>query len=337
MKCRNKIIAIWICAIIIVASSWGVILHYNSLQGQAASKEVAVQTLREVAGQVVDLEFEKLKIPYFEQRNEKKHTKRQTVTMEGILEVSIDSLKEEQSLYSLETVGYKANVLNSLNKFPLEQIGREWQKKIRERGRGVVCSLFFLTDSLEQNRVHETFMGDTTICTSQNEIGVYYLDGMYTMILTVYLMPAFWNSIDWTSYWLLSLSCLLLILLLGLPAWIRVQRYKEREIVAALTKDIYQFGKYSFNSAQHTLLYKDEIITDCTPQEANLLLAFATKDLILTNDEIATACGWFLKDKGLDARRRKVISLLRNLFNADDSVKIVALDNKGGYQMIISQ
>lgn len=85
MKCRNKIIAIWICAIIIVASSWGVILHYNSLQGQAASKEVAVQTLREVAGQVVNLEFEKLKIPYFEQRSKKKHTKRQTVTMEGII------------------------------------------------------------------------------------------------------------------------------------------------------------------------------------------------------------------------------------------------------------
>ena len=76
----------------------------------------------------------------------------------------------------------------------------------------------------------------------------------------------------------------------------------------------------------------------CTPQAAKLLLGFAkSSELFLTNDEIAEICGWPLSDLNLGSRRRKAISLLGKLFEADDSVQILLLPERKGYQIVISK
>lgn len=337
MKKYKLIFGLWLCAIVVVVPIFGVLVYNNAYEGEIALKELAVTNLQEVAEHVVNREFDNLGMAYYILDNKKSYTKRQTITTEGLFEVQIDSLKESQGLYSLETVGYKANILNSLTKFPLEQIEYEWRTKMEERYSGMLCSLSLKIKSLGENVEQKVFVGDTTICKTGNEIGVYYLDDMYTMILAAYIIPTYWSCIDWTSPWLFSISCLLFLLLVGLFVRIALQKYKKAKIVEIFTEEIYQFGEYSFNAVQHTLLYKGDKKTDCTLQEARLLLAFAkAQDFILTNDEIDIICGWKLGETGIDTRRRKMISNMRKLFNDDDSVEFVALDEKGGYQIVIS-
>ncbi|MGG6548942.1 UNVERIFIED_CONTAM: DNA-binding response regulator, partial [Prevotella sp. 15_C9] len=67
-----------------------------------------------------------------------------------------------------------------------------------------------------EDAAQESYLGDSTICFPQNELGTYYLDCMYTTVLTAYLLPAFWLSFDWTSTWVFLLSCVWLILFFSL-------------------------------------------------------------------------------------------------------------------------
>ena len=62
MKRCNKITVIWTCAIVVVALFWGVALYNNARKGQTVVKEVALQTLQKVAEQVVNREFDKLRV-----------------------------------------------------------------------------------------------------------------------------------------------------------------------------------------------------------------------------------------------------------------------------------
>ena len=304
MKRCNKITVIWTCAIVVVALFWGVALYNNARKGQTVVKEVALQTLQKVAEQVVNREFDKLRVYHVSwDNNGTKQTKRQVITEEGEFEVTIDSLKEAQGLYLLEVVGYKADILNCYGKFPLEKIRSEWQEEMDARYRGTVCVLSLKITPLGKDVFQETFAGNETICTSQNNLGTYYLDNMYTMSLTAYMQPVFLYCIDWKDNVLLILSCFLCI----------------------------------FDAINHTLTNKEEV-KFCPPQAAKLLLAFiATSDYFLTYDEIAVVCCWTLSDTGLKERRRKAINSLRKLFETDKSVKILAVSEKQGYQIVISK
>ena len=302
MKRCNKITVIWTCAIVVVALFWGVALYNNARKGQTVVKEVALQTLQKVAEQVVNREFDKLRVYHVSwDNNGTKQTKRQVITEEGEFEVTIDSLKEAQGLYLLEVVGYKADILNCYGKFPLEKIRSEWQEEMDARYRGTVCVLSLKITPLGKDVFQETFAGNETICTSQNNLGTYYLDNMYTMSLTAYMQPVFLYCIDWKDNVLLILSCFLCILLFGLFFYVRIQLHKKEKA-------------------------------------AKLLLAFiATSDYFLTYDEIAVVCCWTLSDTGLKERRRKAINSLRKLFETDKSVKILAVSEKQGYQIVISK
>ena len=160
---------------------------------------------------------------------------------------------------------------------------------------------------------------------------------MYTMRLTAYMLLDFWHCVDWADHVLQILSCILCILLLGLAVYIGGPQYRKRKTADTLTKSTYRFGKYIFDSVNHTLTYEGEKVS-CTPQAAKLLLGFAkSSELFLTNDEIAEICGWPLSDLNLGSRRRKAISLLGKLFEADDSVQILLLPERKGYQIVISK
>lgn len=338
MKRWNKIIVIWACAIVVVALVWGVALYDNARKGQIVAKEVALQTLRKVAEQVVNREFDKLGTYHVSTGNNgKKYKNRITITGDGKFEVAIDSLKEAQGLYLLETVGAKADIMNCYGKYPLEKINFEWQEEMNARYRGTMCGLSLKVTPLGKDVFKETFAGDKTTCTSQNELGTYYLDNMYTMKLTAYMHPVFWHCIDWRDNMLLVLSAFLCLLLFGLAIYIRIQLHKKEKATDVSEKSTYLIGECSFDAIKHTLTYKEDV-KPCPPQAAKLLLAFvAASDYFLTNDEIAIACGWGLDDLGLKDRRRAAISLLRKLFAMDKSIEIISVQEKQGYQIVISK
>lgn len=337
MNYYNKIVIIWVCAIAAVALFWGIVIYDNGSQGEIKLKKVATQTLREVGELIVNQDFERLGLSYSRWGAKKNHTKRLAITEKGKFEVLVDPLKEAQGLYPLEAIGYKADLLNCYGKFPLKRILYDWKKRMGERYSKTEYALSLNINPLGTHTVQEYLTGNKTICVSQNKLGTYYLDEMYTMTLTIYMLPTFWSCVDWTAPLLMLTSCFLFVLLLGLPAWIKVQHSRNKEAINTLPQETYQFGGYIFNIVKHTLTYKDEEIS-CTPQAAKLLFAFATApDHLLTNDNIAAACGWSLGDDGLNERRRKAINLLRKLFEADDSIKITALTERKAYQLVISE
>lgn len=53
-----------------------------------------------------------------------------------------------------------------------------------------MCS-FLKVNPMGKGIVQESSTGDETIIASQNDLGTYYLDGMYTMRLTAYMLPDF--------------------------------------------------------------------------------------------------------------------------------------------------
>lgn len=185
MKRYKKILMIWICAIVVVAVSVIVALYDNANQGQDVAKEVAVETLRKVAERVVNREFDGLGMFYaFGSDSGKKHTKRKAISENGEFEVIIDSLKEAQGLFPLDVVGFKADMLNYYGKFPLEEICLEWKAEMNDRYGGAMCALFLKVNPMGKGIVQESFTGDETIIASQNDLGTYYLNGMYTMTAT---------------------------------------------------------------------------------------------------------------------------------------------------------
>lgn len=103
----------------------------------------------------------------------------------------IDSLKEAQGLFPLDVVGFKADMLNYYGKFPLEEICLEWKAEMNDRYGGAMCALFLKVNPMGKGIVQESFTGDETIIASQNDLGTYYLNGMYTMRLTAYMLPDF--------------------------------------------------------------------------------------------------------------------------------------------------
>lgn len=117
----------------------------------------------------------------------------------------------------------------------------------------------------------------------------------------------------------------------------RVQLHKKEKATDVSENNSYLIGECSFDAINHTLTYKEDV-KSCPPQAAKLLLAFiAASDYFLTNDEIAIACGWGLDDLGLKDRRRAAIYLLRKLFAMDKSIEIISVQEKQGYQIVISK
>ena len=91
-----------------------------------------------------------------------------------------------------------------------------------------MCALFLKVNPMGKGIVQESSTGDETIIASQNDLGTYYLDDMYTMRLTAYMLPDFWHCVDWADHVLQILSCILCILLLGLAIYVGVNSI-ERE------------------------------------------------------------------------------------------------------------
>lgn len=142
----------------------------------------------------------------------------------------IDSVKEVQTLYPLEAIGSKIEILFSLDSFPLEQIYANWKEKIRNSQNEASVTLLLRRNLLGEDVGQESCLGDSTICLPQNELGTYYLDCMYTTMLTAYLLPTFGQSVDWASTQVLLLSCVWLIWFFSLLVWLRILKMRRKKL-----------------------------------------------------------------------------------------------------------
>lgn len=337
MKHSKKILILWTSVAIVTMLLGGIALHGNARQGRAEVEKMAIPTLRSVAKQAVSRKFEELEVYMsWESKNDKKYTKRKAVSKAGEFEIEVDSLKEAQGLYPLEITGTKANILESLEEFPLEQMSSEWKAEMNARYGGTACALSLEVHPLGSDDVRKVSVGDTAIIASRYGLGTYYLDDMYTMRLTAYALPGFWCCVDWANPLLWAMSGLFLcIACAGGLSYARSRKHEKAE-KANVPATAYQIGGCIYDSIRHTLAYGGET-KDCTPQLAKLLLGFAqAPDFFLSNDEIDTLCNWCPDDLGLNDRRRQTISSLKKLLSMDPSIRIQFVRGKRGYQLVIS-
>lgn len=331
----KSILWVWVAALVVATLLCGVAICDSAKQGKAAILKKADESLRGVAELEVNRAFEELGIPYSSSGGRRKRPKRQLVSKNGKFEVLVDSMKEAHGLYSLENIGMYAYYLNALGAFPLKQIYDKWHEKIAEDNLEIASAFKLKIAMLEEDVQYKSILGDSAICISPNELGTYYLDFMYTMTLTVYLVPTFWQSADLTSFSTLIALCVWLVIAMGLLIWIWMQKLREKRLSAPLFQNTYQIGEYVFDIVKHTLTYQGTV-KSCSPQNAKLLYAFLTAPHNqLTYDEIARACGWPLDSIGLDDRRRNAIRELRKLFAG--KVEFLSLTEEKACKMVIAE
>ena len=68
-----------------------------------------------------------------------------------------------------------------MENFHWKRFGLEWKAEMNDRYGGVMCALFLKVNPMGKGIVQELSTGDETIIASQNDLGTYYLDDMYTM------------------------------------------------------------------------------------------------------------------------------------------------------------
>ncbi len=62
-------------------------------------------------------------------------------------------------------------------------------------------ALKFTVTPLGRTDCNEYCLGDTAICQSRNMLGTYYVDDMYTTVVTAYFMSSsFIHYVDWISW-----------------------------------------------------------------------------------------------------------------------------------------
>lgn len=313
-----------------------IVICQSGYKGKKVAKDYAKEALRTVAEQAINEEYEKLNIPYFSSYKGKiadvKH--RWVTTEKGKFMVDVDSLKESQALYSLEEIGSKFTFL-ILYEIPLfDKILATWKEEVDVEYNNAKCALRLKITPLGDSTSQENTYGDATICVSQHFLGTYYMDNVYTTLLSAYFVPpTIWQCINWKSLQILLSFGIWGMSLLVLSFLILLKRRRESLNV---THPIYTIGMYSFDVIRQVLIYKGQE-QSCSPQASKLLHAFImAPDCFLTNDEICHICGWSMGDEGLESRRRAAMKLLRKCFLEDLTIKIVSLTEKGGYQLIVS-
>lgn len=335
MKNNKYILSILRALVIVLTVVLVVVVYWNGSRKMTAKRNDAIEALRTSAELVINRESEKQIEPvYVQKMGKRNYTKRKIVTESGTFTVTIDSLKEAQGLYSLETVGRKFRRLQADSGDFFDELLKAWKVMMNDEEPDLKSALKFTVTPLGRTDYSEYCVGDTAICRSRNVLGSYYLDDMYTTMVTAYFIPSpFIYHVEWTSWKVLSAFSVWLLLLGGLLYRVWSNHMKN---VKDKNKTVFQIGEYSFDVIKQVLVYKGQEIP-CPSQSCKLLYTFVTApDYSLSNDEIARVCGWNLTDDGLDSRRRTAIRQLNKLLELDSTIKIVSNSKKNGYQLSMS-
>ena len=256
-------------------------------------------------------------------------------TERGNFEVKIDSLKEKQSLYPLgSAAGLEAFFLLETSAFPLDKLQKEWQGRLREMDTSLYLVLRHTPLGTDSVRVDS--LGDASIARPDNELGRYYLDDMYTSMLTAYARADFWKCVEWESprVWVaflffLSAGALGLVVMF----WERRQP-SPASLPVSEEEPVWSIGRWVYHKDTMKLTCEGEKV-DIQPQSLRLFCAFMLHGGYLSYADINEALGWHESSLGLDSRRKRAISTLRTVLREKDA-RIQIKHEEEGYRISVT-
>lgn len=311
-------------------------VYQSGRTGQAAFRQQAEEALHDVGRVVVVERFDSLSVPVFYTGGEKRVYKVRTAqTEKGYFEVKIDSLKEKQSLYPLgSTAGLEAFFLLETSAFPLDKLQKEWQGRLREMDASSYLVLRHTPLGTDSVRVDS--LGDASIARPDNELGRYYLDDMYTSMLTAYARADFWKCVEWESprVWVAFLF-FLSAGALGLVVMFRGRRQPSpASLPVSEEEPVWSIGRWVYHKDTMKLTCEGEKV-DIQPQPLRLFCAFMLHGGYLSYADINEALGWHESALGLDSRRKKAISTLRTVLREKDE-RLQIKHEADGYRIFVT-
>ena len=115
---KKRIYRVWTMLLMILTAGSVVAVWRSACAGEAAFRREAEEKLAFRAEMEINREFDALGIPYSMDSSSggaPSRSKRVLTIEEGTFEVAIDSLKESQSLYPLDMLGFKAKLLEEFS------------------------------------------------------------------------------------------------------------------------------------------------------------------------------------------------------------------------------
>lgn len=330
MKCYRSTICILGGLLVLVLVVLVYFVYESGTENQRKDKLKAEMLLKYAAETWVNKEFEKLGIPYSAGggKGKVKSLKRRIVMAEGDFIVDVDSVKEEKCLFESYMLSSKSHFLFLLGNPSIDGLNEQWQEYLNNGFPHYHSALELVAKMPPNNEEKRFFSRDATFCSFKNKLGNYYLDDMYFLELSAYLLlPSVWQCVDWSQVnvimcIVLALLCLLLIAFIFInnkrAKSIRVPLLSD-DIISGITKDVYQIGKVVFNEIDMTVTFGDNTV-HCTKQTYKLLSAFVhTEGHFLSNTRISEICDWDPGDVGVSERRRAAMAQLRKVLNSKES------------------
>ena len=269
--------------------------------------------LKDASSQYIQDKFNELGIPYTSHRSSgrSERTTRVCVSEKGRYEVKIDSLKESRGLYDLVDVGGKFECLIWNQLFSLDEMFAAWKNETEKLGYTMSCALKLTVSDMHSRERLIFVAGDSTLIQGKYDKGLYYMDAFYLMELHPYIKPPlFVTCIRW-DLCVLVVIVVSFVLLVLYRLEIRSKKHK--------------LGMYCLDEVSEKIYLGNQEIK-CTPREFAFLRALLLNERNeVSFDEINRICGWNADEHGLDGRRRKFISNIRQLLKDDETLVIRSL------------
>ena len=293
--------------------SFLLVAYFTARMEQQERMQETMGALKDASSQYIQDKFNELDIPYTSHRSSgrSERTTRVCVSEKGRYEVKIDSLKESRSLYDLVSVGNKAENLMLEHLFSLDEMFAAWKNETEKLGYTMSCALKLIVSEMHSSDKMIFVAGDSTLIQGKYDKGLYYMDAFYLMELHPYIKPPlFVTCIRWDLCVLVVIAVSFVLLVLY-RLEIRSKKHK--------------FGMYCLDEVSEKI-YRGNQEIKCTPREFAFLRALLLNERNeVSFDEINRICGWSADEHGLDGRRRKFISNIRQLLKDDETLVIRSL------------
>lgn len=351
MKHYRQIFYFWGGLLFLSLAALAYQVYESGAEMRERCREKAVASLETATELWVNREFDKLGMPYHYSGGnpDVKSKRRRMVLAEGEFVVEIDSAKEAKRLTASWMSGAKARMLFLVSTPPVAFLNELWQKELDDV-QSYCSGAFIVQSELPGEKKGEKFIaGDSVLMVDKYKLGDYYLDEMYFLPLTAYLLvPSPWLCADWGEERILfCLSMVALFLLVFILFFVRnwnktnkTEVNSSDDFVICISEKKYQMAGVLFDEEVGMLTFGDNSTVKCSMQLYKLLSAFIhAENHFLSNNRIIEVCGWNAEDSGINDKRRVTIGLLRKLLDSEKShVALVSGKNEEkeyGFYLII--
>ena len=287
--------------------------YFSGIRERQERMQETMGALKDASSQYIQDKFNELDIPYTSHRSSgrSERTTRVCVSEKGRYEVKIDSLKESRGLYDLVDVGSKLECLMLEHLFSLDEMFAAWKNETEKLGYTMSCALKLTVSDMYSSDKMIFVAGDSTLIQGKYDKGLYYMDAFYLMELHPYIKPPLLVTCIRWDLCLLVVLVVSLILLVLYRLEIRSKKHK--------------LGMYCLDEIKERIYQGNQEIK-CSPREFAFLRALLLNERNeVSFDEINRICGWSADEHGLDGRRRKFISNIRQLLKDDETLVIRSL------------